>query len=232
MGDLVYFPRKETGLDSKWIMGVVEKLQRGRDGLIRMVDIRYRTSIGHEVTNRTIRKVVKLWGIEDIHLDEDLAELTKRFQLAQEVVNAQEVGADAEANHPDGEVSGDRVGDQVLPDDDVMFQVEDSLAQQPDDPNSQPGGDGQDPQEAPDALDIPATNTRSRKCAKCCCTSHHTLSAHPLERQLGDIPQSACKLEVDCTTELFTKVQGESSYQIELDSVEGILWAVDSDITL
>ena len=109
LGDLVYFPRKETALDSKWIMGVVERLERGRDGLIRMVDIRYGTSTGHKVKNRTIRKVVKLWGIEDIHLDEDLAKLTKRFQLAQEVVNGQDVGADAEGGQTDGAVSGDRV---------------------------------------------------------------------------------------------------------------------------
>ena len=98
IGDLVYFPRAENTLDKKWMMGVVDSVERGRDGLIRMIDIRYKNAGQNifQLTNRTIRKVVKVWGIEDIHLDEDLAEMAKRFRSAQEVM--EDLGIDEGAD--------------------------------------------------------------------------------------------------------------------------------------
>ena len=40
--------------------------------------------------------MVKVWGIEDIHLDEDLAEMAKRFRSAQEVM--EDLGIDEKAD--------------------------------------------------------------------------------------------------------------------------------------
>ena len=40
-GDLVYFRKKESKLDGKWIIGIIDSVERGRDGLIRMVDVKY-----------------------------------------------------------------------------------------------------------------------------------------------------------------------------------------------
>ena len=274
-GDLVYFPRTESVLDKKWIKCVVDTVERGRDGLIRMVDIRYKNANENQfqVTSRSIRKVVKLWGIEDMHLAEDLAELGRKFKAAQEVMNEQ-IHADYDSAAPEvtgeeddmrlllpdeeqldcpenragdragdnqsngGVVSGENVGENFVHDDDLLFQLEDEtrpsgedgLAQHQGggDPDLRPGGDDQDP------LDVPATNTRSRKkCAKCCCLAHHSLSAHLQKRQLGEVPPSTCQLEDYNIFELFTNLQGDKiTKESDEDNLEGILWAAGSDIIM
>ena len=38
------------------------------------------------VTERTVRKIVKLWGIDDLDLAEDLAELGRRFENSQKIL--------------------------------------------------------------------------------------------------------------------------------------------------
>ena len=81
IGDLVYFRKKESGLNGKWVIGKVEEVERGRDNIIRMVRVKYFN--GHnktpEFSLRTVRKLVKLWDIDDLHLNEDLAELQRKF---------------------------------------------------------------------------------------------------------------------------------------------------------
>ena len=81
-------------------MGIVDELKRGRDGRIRVVLIKYRNSKEgiDRVTERSVRKVVKLWGIDDLNLAEDLAELGKRFDDAKVLLSS---GASEEvANQP------------------------------------------------------------------------------------------------------------------------------------
>ena len=80
-GDLVYFRKKESALDGKWVIGIVEDIERGRDNIIRMVSIKYFNGMKKtpQITLRTVRKLVKLWDIDDLHLEEDLAELQKKF---------------------------------------------------------------------------------------------------------------------------------------------------------
>ena len=41
VGDLVYFTKKEGELTSKWTIGMVESVTKGRDEIIRKVDIKY-----------------------------------------------------------------------------------------------------------------------------------------------------------------------------------------------
>ena len=61
-GDLVYFRKKESGLDGKWVIGMVEELTRGRDNIIRMVKVKYYNGVSEtpEFTERTVRKLVKI----------------------------------------------------------------------------------------------------------------------------------------------------------------------------
>ena len=40
--DFVYFQKEESALSSPWIMGVIDQVVRGRDGIIRRVIVRYR----------------------------------------------------------------------------------------------------------------------------------------------------------------------------------------------
>ena len=76
------FQKHETELDSKWTLGTVDQLPRGRDGLSRRVIIRYQNASEnhHRLTDRGIRSVVKVWSCDDQNIDEDLQELQKRLE--------------------------------------------------------------------------------------------------------------------------------------------------------
>ena len=82
VGDLVYFQKEpDKKLASKWIVGVVDQLDRSRDGKIRKVVIRYQNSgeTQPRLTERAIRSLVKIYDIEEYVLQEDLAEVMKRL---------------------------------------------------------------------------------------------------------------------------------------------------------
>ena len=99
-GDLVYFRKKESELDGKWIIGLVDEVERGRDNIIRMVKVKYFN--GHnktpEYTLRTIRKLVKLWDIDDTSLADDLAEMHRKFGA----IDKAATGDDMTDNEEDG----------------------------------------------------------------------------------------------------------------------------------
>ena len=246
IGDLVYFPRAENPLDKKWLLGVVESMERGRDGLIRAIDIKYQNASenwGHyQVTNRTIRKVVKLWSVEDLHLDEDMAELTRRFKAAQEVMERNIPGGEQQHCDPgqDDQADDDQHGgveeDQhegVMVDDivtnDMLLQVgDDAIPGEEGDLVEQPGGDVPNPQ--PGGEGGPASNTRSRKnCVKCCCIAHHSLALHLRTCQIGEVPVLACQLECQTVSKLFCNQQSSNTSK-QLNSIEGVLWAVGKDL--
>ena len=251
--DLVYFPRTESALDKKWILGAVNGIERGRDGLIRIVDIRYKNrGVGpFEITSRSIRRVVKLWSIEDISLSDDLAELTRKFQDKQEIVDEPEEadGPDLVVDEQGGLQAGDREPEadddqlesmiQPVQNNDILLQLDemtgeehDPIQQQlGDDPNQQPGGELHEPQAEPQDGG-PAKNTRSR-CAKCCCSAHHSISSHLRQSQLGKEPTTACDTEVHRLLNLFpTKAEVEANVNTNLDTIDGILEAVDCNVLL
>ena len=242
--DLVYFPRKETSLDKRWLMGAVEALEHGRDGLIRMVDIRYknRGEGPFEVTNRSVRRVVKLWSIEDMSLCDDLAELTKKFKEAQKVVDAQgvqgeqdPVGADQEdlTDAGQGEAEADDQingrGSPVL-DNDILLQPNEVRVEGAEQTREQVG-DGQGPQLAAQD-DGPARYTRSR-CGTCCCSAHHAMSAHLRQSQLGEEPLLVCDVGNHSIVDLFTNKQVVViNKNSKVDTIDGILEAVGQNIEL
>ena len=94
VGDLVYFVKKEGALNNKWTMGMVESVERGRDGIIRKATIKYCNSSEQRLSNnkeeanddstypryteRAVRKLVKIFSLEETSLAEDLAELDRR----------------------------------------------------------------------------------------------------------------------------------------------------------
>ena len=93
-GDLVYFVKRDGALDNKWTIGMVESVDRGRDGIIRKATIKYCNSSEQKLslrkgdrqddstfpryTERAVRKLVKIFSLEETSLAEDLAELDKR----------------------------------------------------------------------------------------------------------------------------------------------------------
>ena len=249
LDDLVYFPRKETPLDKRWLIGAVEGLEHGRDGLIRMVDIRYknRGEGPFEVTNRSVRRVVKLWSIEDMSLCDDLAELSKRFQEAKKVIDAQ-VGQGEQnpvvgdqGQHQDDVQGGAELGhvdqsdgrNDLVHDNDSLLQLGEETERADDHIDiQQPGGSNQEPQLAPQDGG-PARNTRSR-CSTCCCTAHHSMSAHLRQSQFGKEPSLACDVGCHRVVDLFSDMQEveDDNKNTRVDTIDGILEAVGIDIKL
>ena len=65
--DIVYYQKKESELSSPWVIGRVDQVVRGRDGIIRKAFIKYtnpKESI-QRVTERSARKLIKIWSADD-----------------------------------------------------------------------------------------------------------------------------------------------------------------------
>ena len=83
IGDLVYFQKSETELGGgTWNFGMISGLERGRDGLIRKAVVKYRnaTETQDRETERSVRKLCKLWSEDDWNLQDDLAELAEKLK--------------------------------------------------------------------------------------------------------------------------------------------------------
>ena len=96
-GDLVYFVKRDGALENKWTIGMVESVDRGRDGVIRKATIKYCNSneqkLSHEkgernkdstfprYTERAVRKLVKIFSLEETCLADDMAELLQRMKV-------------------------------------------------------------------------------------------------------------------------------------------------------
>ena len=80
-GDLVYFQKDTSKVSSEWIMGRVDQVMRGRDGLIREATVAYRNykENFNRLTNRAVRSLVKLFSIDEDCIQDDLAELQRRI---------------------------------------------------------------------------------------------------------------------------------------------------------
>ena len=77
-GDIVYFQKRESELGSgKWIIGQVENVTKGKDGLIREASIRYQNyNEDHSrITDRAVRKLVKLFSIDDASIQQEMQEV-------------------------------------------------------------------------------------------------------------------------------------------------------------
>ena len=82
VGDLVYFQKEpDKKLASKWIIGMVDELDRSRDGKVRRVLVRYQNHGENQprITERSLRTLVKIFDIEEYVLQEDLAEVMQKL---------------------------------------------------------------------------------------------------------------------------------------------------------
>ena len=110
--DIVYFQKSESALGSTWIIGEVDQVIIGRDGLIRRAIIKYFNASENDpehgkyhpqFTDRAVRKLIKLWSLDESCLFDDLTELQKKFDAGKEPLRGDEVVADTAL--PSGEVS-------------------------------------------------------------------------------------------------------------------------------
>ena len=79
--DLIYFQKRESALSSPWTMGKITQIIRGRDGVIRRAIVKYRNSNEDEdrTTDRSVRKLIKLYSADDPDLYNDLSGLQARI---------------------------------------------------------------------------------------------------------------------------------------------------------
>jgi hypothetical protein len=81
--DVVYF-RKTTGaLKSAWTMGIVHEVDIGRDGLIRMVTVRYFNPTEPskpQFTDRVVRSLVRLFHIDELSWAQDMDKVRRICQ--------------------------------------------------------------------------------------------------------------------------------------------------------
>ena len=99
VGDLVYFQKEpDKKLPSKWIIGMVDELDRGRDGKVRRVFVKYQNygEKNSRRTDRAVRSLVKIFDIEEYVLQEDLAEVMERLIRPDDNPNP-DVGTDDDA---------------------------------------------------------------------------------------------------------------------------------------
>ena len=89
--DIVLFKLRQSEMSIEWVLGKVELVRTGRDGLSRECVILYK-SIGSTdrmiTVERPIREVVKLFNIEDTSFFQDIA---KARNLAQTVLQEEDV---------------------------------------------------------------------------------------------------------------------------------------------
>ena len=79
--DIVYFQKEEGALSSPWSMGVIEQIVRGRDGVIRRVVVKYRNfkEDFDRFTDRSVRRLIKLYSVDDPDIYSDLGKVQARI---------------------------------------------------------------------------------------------------------------------------------------------------------
>ena len=100
-GDLVYMQKEaDNVLSSKWIMGVVDQVILGRDKRVRRVIVKYQNHQEDKprLTDRSVRKLVKIYDIDEYVLQDDVAELIRRL-------DASDIASNILQNHATSQLS-------------------------------------------------------------------------------------------------------------------------------
>ena len=65
--DIVYFQKAISELSSKWSLGIVTEIEKGKDGLVRRATIKYQNSSedAPRFTDRAAQSLIKLFHIND-----------------------------------------------------------------------------------------------------------------------------------------------------------------------
>ena len=161
VGNLVYFKKDpDTEFDTKWVIGIIDEIERSRDGVVRIVVVKYfnGTDKTPQFTKRTIRKLVKLWSVEDVSLMDDIAEMNRKFGKISGLNNADthttNLATSTNANI-EGYSGEEHVEQGVLDDYDSL--VEKVVG---------------------DQVQVGDNQAKLEGCKTCCCYSHHQFSFH------------------------------------------------------
>ena len=71
----------DNPLGSKWIIGIVDQLIRSRDGRVRRVIVKYQNYNEEtpRLTDRSVRKLIRIYDIDEYVLQNDLSEFLRRL---------------------------------------------------------------------------------------------------------------------------------------------------------
>ena len=119
VGDIVYFRKVESELSSKWTVGKVTKVVRGRDEVVRRATVQYQNSNEEEprFTDRAARSLVKLFNIDDENWQEDMdlvEKLIEESKVSNEDTKQRDARPRLQAVH-DGESLNRKLGVQHKP---------------------------------------------------------------------------------------------------------------------
>ena len=185
-----------------------------------MVKVKYFN--GHhktpEYTLRTIRKLVKLWDIDDTSLADDLAEMHRKFGAIDEATTAEDMtnnegdGAHAEQTneHIIQEIVAGAGGDA----EEHQGAVEEVLREE--------AGTGlnHDAGATAQLADLRAeTPGLGRQCMMCCCTCHHKYSLHYKGNKFMNLPSD---LAEDVPQALAMQFDRDQAFQINSDTEFGL----------
>ena len=170
--DLVYFKKDaDNDHDNNWSLGKIDQVIRSKnDQKIRRVIIKYRNSGENfdRTTDRSVRKLVKIFSIDEFQVQDDLKELERRMNLRNQQMCALEQNEPVEENAGVvGTSSGGCHVNQVM---DECMNCDISLSVGSQDCCGRLG------------IKVPCT---------CCCNSHHRLTLHsmgPRAYSLLDVP--------------------------------------------
>ena len=72
--------RRKKGTYKIWIMGRIKQIIRSRDGIIRRAIVKYRNAKENfdRMTERSTRKLIRIWSADDQEPHEDLGKLQAR----------------------------------------------------------------------------------------------------------------------------------------------------------
>ena len=88
--DLVWFQKDESELSSKWSLGIIASVEKGKDGLVRRASVKYQNSSENapRETDRAARSLIKLFNIDDQSWMDEMAEVEKPvFDLQSDEAN-------------------------------------------------------------------------------------------------------------------------------------------------
>ena len=178
--------QKESELDGKGVIEMVEEVEYGKDNIIRMVKVKY--CKGHQNTSDytlgTVRKLVKVWDIEETNLSDDLEEMQRKFGPIPGVGSGQTDSGSSPTCAP-ASISTPTWSHAVAEPDTVATQVtsetEGSVGVAGDKPEQRGGGVAQ-------LTDLMEQMGPDKQCKTCCCKAHHKFSFHYKGKKFFMIP--------------------------------------------
>ena len=83
--NMVYYQKKESELGSPWVIGKIDQIVRGRDGVIRKIIVKYTNPKENfaRLTERSARKVIRIWSADDPDLQADMLKVQARIDQLQ-----------------------------------------------------------------------------------------------------------------------------------------------------